>query len=97
MNPRHWHPSTGRRPGPNRIDPSCAPGGVVLHLYAYPTARLLVTRHLVGELMEREEDIDRLSALDIAAAEQMWTPDEHGLALVVFHGDTGERLMIETG
>ena len=97
MNQRNRHPSAGRRPGPPSIDPSRAPGGFVLHLYAYPTGRLLVTRHLVGELMEREADVDRLSAMDIADAERMWNPDEHGLALVVFHGDTGERLMIEIG
>jgi hypothetical protein len=96
MNPRHWHPSAGRRPGPPNIDPARAPGGVVLHLYAIPTARLLVARHLVGELMERPEDVNRLSALDIAEAERMWNPDEHGLALVVYDGDTGNRLMIET-
>lgn len=96
MNPRNWHPSAGRRPGPPHIDAARAPGGIVVHLYAIPTGRLLVTADIVGELMERADDMDRIAARDIAAAERMRTDDEPGLALVVFHGDTGARMLIES-
>jgi len=96
MTRQRWHPSRGplTRPGPPFIDEARAPGGVVLHVYAVPSGRLLVTRHLVGELLERGEDVDRLAELDVDEAGRLCNVDEYALCLVAYDGDTGERLHI---
>ncbi len=75
------------RPGPASIEPGCAPGGVVFHVYAVPTERLLLTRAARTEA-EAAYYAGRDSADVIAALH----PFERGVCLVAYDGDTGDRL-----
>lgn len=82
-----------RRPGPPWIERDAAPGGIVLHVYAlegpHMIPRLLLVRPLVDHAAAEAtapDDGDLVSRM-IAAD----TP----IVLVVYDGDTGERLKPE--
>jgi hypothetical protein len=77
------------RPGPPAILPRSAPGGVVVHVYAVPSGRLLVVQSI-----EAGTYSDKLPE---QAAEQAWSlleavePGADGVCLVAYDGDSGER------
>lgn len=74
------------RPGPPCIDPDVAPGGIVFHVYAVPTGRLLL-RDTVTDLDEAGPAAERAAEdamLELRA-------DEQALCLVAYDGDTGQR------
>lgn len=74
------------RPGPPTIDPNTAPGGVVIHVYAVPTSRLLhtSTATTIAEAAWR-------AGLDADAAIAALVDGEDALCLVAYDGDTGNR------
>lgn len=75
------------RPGPASIPPDEMPGGVVIHVYSVPTCRLLLTRHA-----HDRDDVERHAADDAAQTDAMLWPDDVGVCLVAYDGDTGERM-----
>jgi hypothetical protein len=76
------------RPGPPSIGPGIMPGGVVIQVYSVPTQRLLVTRHA-----RDQDEVERYAVADAAAAERRMWPDDVGVCLVAYDGDTGERMI----
>jgi hypothetical protein len=85
------------QPGPPAIDPDLAPGGIVFHAYAVPTERLLNIRHISQSDVERDGwDLVRQAAIDDAdnAALELRV-DELAVCLVMYDGDTGERIAPE--
>lgn len=75
------------RPGPRSIPPDEMPGGVVIHVYSVPTCRLLLTRHA-----HDRDDVERHAEADAAQTADMLWPDDAGVCLVAYDGDTGERM-----
>jgi hypothetical protein len=75
------------RPGPPSLAPELVPGGVVIHVYSVPTQRLLVIR-----LAHDRADVARHAEADAAEAEALMWPDDLGVCLVAYDGDTGERI-----
>jgi len=71
-------------PGPEWVLPDMCPGGIVLHAYAVPTARLLLVRHLQS-IAEAE------STAEADADACVLLPGETAVCLVSYDGDTGER------
>ena len=72
-------------PGPERLDPDQCPDGLVAHVYAIPTERLLFTRHLTFD-NPGDGEADALEASVLLNA------DEEGTCIVFFDGDTGHRI-----
>jgi hypothetical protein len=72
------------RPGPSSIEPGAAPGGVVIHLYAVPTGRLIGVDHLLPD-----DDIAAAATLAVATA------DDTDVCLVGYDGDTGARYTVD--
>lgn len=68
------------RPGPAQIEPSALPGGIISHVYAIPTNRLVAVFIDPAEV-STWDDSDALN------------PGENGICLVFYDGDTGERLV----
>lgn len=82
------------RPGPARLEPGCAPNGWVFQIYAVPAnrspnARLLMERALTTNEAGTEGILGERDAEDAVA---MLRPDEEGICIVTYDGDTGERL-----
>lgn len=71
------------RPGPARIEPDQAPGGLVVHVYSVPSCVLLLERRLpdLAAVLAHAHDDGELvfSATDECC-------------LVAYDGDTGERM-----
>lgn len=75
------------RPGPPRLAAGLMPGGVIIHVYAVPTARLLLTR-----LAHDQAEVERHAIADAQLADaQLWA-DDIGVCLVAYDGDTGDRM-----
>ncbi len=74
-------------PGPDAIPPGTAPGGIVFHVYAVPSCRL-VARSVVtpGDDVEREAGRAVEEAADAAGDE--------AFCLVAYDGDHGGRVSI---
>lgn len=72
------------RPGPDHIEPSSAPGGVVVHVYGRDGRRLL--ERTLCDL----DDIDNAST-DAFEVELLLAPGE-SMCIVVYDGDTGVRV-----
>lgn len=75
-------------PGPDRIEPSQHPGGVVIHIYAATDPPLLVTTHKLGP----GDDIEAAAEGDAAAFDAFTAGPS---CLVAYDGDTGERFPAE--
>jgi hypothetical protein len=75
------------RPGPERLAPAVAPGGVVLHVYDARGTRLLARTLTPTDEPELLGALDAERIGDLMRAAQRDGP----LVLVVFDGDTGER------
>ncbi len=73
------------RPGPERIDPDQAPGGIVVQLYGTNDSRLLLERAL------NNEKTAVLAEGDAVAVAIQLRPGE-AICVVTFDGDTGERI-----
>ena len=73
-------------PGPPSIDADSAPGGVVIHVYAVPTNRLLITSRAttMAEAAYR-------AGLDGPAAMDALREGEEAVCLVAYDGDSGTR------
>jgi hypothetical protein len=84
--PRHL-PVDYVRPGPPTIDPDRCPDGVVIHVYAVPTERLLLVRYALATDPLTTDQIEA----DAEDAEMALRADEHGFCLVAYDGDTGRR------
>ena len=78
------------RPGPTTIPAQACPAGLVIHVYAVPTKRLLAVS-FVSSYAEALVDAQR--AAD--AAYTAMRPNEEGVCLVAYDGDTGERMVWE--
>ena len=78
------------RPGPPTLDPGAAPGGVVIHVYGVPSGHLL-TCSAVTNLAH----VEAIARADAARAESLADPDDDGLCLVAYDGDTGARYTAE--
>ena len=77
------------RPGPARIDPGEAVGGIVVHIYAVPSCDLLHVGRLPGSVPpDRVVDLI-VDDVDIAMR-KCEAYDE--VCIVMFDGDTGDRL-----
>lgn len=74
------------RPGPARLERNRCPGGIVVHVYAVPSGRLLLVAHL-----SPNDPIEQLAAADVRATFDALAADEDGVCLVAFDGDSGER------
>lgn len=75
-------------PGPASIEPKACPGGVVVHVYAVPTQRLLLQRHLRTQMpIEHAAELD----YDDCSRRLRDEDGEYGLCLVAYDGDTGHR------
>lgn len=73
-----------RRPGPDRIGEGESPGGLVFYFYAIvPEERLL----RVSKVQPGEEE-----SAAIADADEMTRLGLEAVCLVIFDGDSGERL-----
>ena len=84
MMPNEFHP------GPATIGPGCNPGGVVIHIYGAPSAKLLTISH-VGILSSAAWQ----AGLDHDKAQARLPKSDVGFCLVAFDGDTGERFTAE--
>jgi hypothetical protein len=73
------------RPGPPTIDAGRCPGGVVFHVYAVPTERLLLTRYATDSITAADIEADADAATLALRA------DEHAVCLVAYDGDDGGR------
>lgn len=73
------------RPGPSRIPEGAAPHGVVLHVYGQD-GRLLLERPIAP----RSKAVE-LAPADAADVKRQLGPHE-ALCIVVFDGDSGERV-----
>ena len=85
------------RPGPPWIPRNQCPGGLVLHVYAidvsagpFAHARLLLVRSLVDVM-----DAETHAQIDGDLVASMIVAGEEPIVLVVYDGDTGERLKPE--
>lgn len=75
------------RPGPTAIEPGRMPGGVVIHVYSVPTQRLLVER-----LAHSENEVEQYAGIDAAIADATMWPEDVGVCIVVYDGDSGKRM-----
>jgi hypothetical protein len=78
------------RPGPASIEPGAAPGGVVIHVYAVPSARLLIESHATTLA-----DAAYRAGLDADDVTAQLRADDAGVCLVAYDGDTGARYTAE--
>jgi hypothetical protein len=76
------------RPGPARILPDQAPGGVVVHVYAIPTEELLTTSVIPLERLAVAGAVERAAEAAAEVAAQRAT----STCLVAYDGDSGERM-----
>jgi len=84
-------PVTGEvvRPGPPFIDRDQCPNGLVIHIYAVPTAELLAVSNVHSGM-----DLEAVANRDRVAASDQWQGD---VCLVIFDGDTGKRFFTDLG
>jgi hypothetical protein len=75
------------RPGPASIPADAWPGGVVIHIYAVPSSRLVLVSKLADLV-----DVDARAEADADAAVARLHPGERDICLVAYDGDTGERI-----
>ena len=75
------------RPGPASIAAGVAPGGIVCHVYAVPTCELLYV-----SACSHDAETQALADADAVVALLGEWPGLDGVCLVVYDGDTGERL-----
>lgn len=75
------------RPGPTALAPGLIPGGVVIHVYSVPTQRLILTR-----LAHDRDDVERHAEADALLSDAALWPDDVGVCLVAYDGDTGKRM-----
>ena len=76
------------RPGPERVAPGLAPGGLVVHIYGEHGQRVAEQR-LAGDVTD--EDLDRLADVTAAATTAALAEGE-ACCVVTYDGDTGERV-----
>jgi hypothetical protein len=74
-----------RRPGPASIAPDLEPDGMVIHVYAVPSERLLLVSHL------NADNVSDVGAVDADAAFAALYAGEDAVCIVAYDGDTGER------
>lgn len=77
------------RPGPTSIGAGEAVGGLVVHVYSVPDCELLHVGKLNGFLSD--EDVERVILDDVTAAAAA-VADHRQVCLVMYDGDSGERL-----
>lgn len=75
------------RPGPARIAPGAAPGGVVVHGYSVPGDRLIFTQAIPASWSEDEADLAARWNFEEAMADPA-----DGVCLVGYDGDSGVRM-----
>jgi hypothetical protein len=73
-------------PGPDRIEPGLAPGGIVAHWYD-PDGGLLMVRNLPGESAAGPVEI--WGRVDLA---RVFRAADDDVCLVVYDGDDGRRI-----
>lgn len=75
------------RPGPLRIEPGRRPDGVVIHVYAVPTQRLLA-------ITTAKTEAEAAYAAGMTADQTLaaMRDDEDAVCLVAYDGDTGDRM-----
>lgn len=78
-------------PGPPAIEPGICQNGIVVHIYALPSRRL-VTVHRARTASEANYTAN----LDACRSISSLTVDEDSMYLVAYDGDTGERLAMGT-
>lgn len=76
------------RPGPHKLPPGRAPGGVVLRLYGTRYERLLTERIMPGGADDEAVEADATAAAEMV--NERLAPDE-GVVIVVYDGDSGRR------
>ena len=79
-------------PGPPSIDPNVCPDGLVLHVYAVPADRSDNTRFLFDRALLPNMDNIMEAIDDRERAESMLLPSEDALCLVIYDGDSGQRI-----
>lgn len=72
------------RPGPDRIPFGRAPGGYVWHVYRVPTGELLSVA-----VLGPDADLGETAAAQVAEM-----GDAREVCVVIFDGDTGERVLL---
>jgi hypothetical protein len=77
-------------PGPKRIGPGCHPGGVVIHVYGAPSAKLLTVTHLSAA-----DSAQFQASIDHDKAQARLPKHDVGFCLVAFDGDDGHRFTAE--
>ena len=76
------------RPGPDALPAGLCPGGVIVHVYAVPSCRLLVERELThADTVDVAARADSILAWTLA--DQL---DADAVCLVAYDGDTGARM-----
>jgi hypothetical protein len=70
------------RPGPERLAPGLAPGGVIVHVYNLAGECLLESRMIPGDLIEAQAEADADRVAELAAGD---------VVLVAYDGDDGAR------
>ena len=73
-----------RRPGPASLAPNLEPDGMVIHVYAVPSERLLLVSHVNAGNAD-------LGAVDADAVFAALAAGESAVCIVAYDGDTGER------
>jgi hypothetical protein len=73
------------RPGPVRLLPGLAPGGLVVRVYTLADEMLLEDRLTID--MDLEERAERSASFVAALTDECY--------IVVYDGDTGERVSVE--
>jgi hypothetical protein len=76
------------RPGPERIGAGACPGGIVVHVYAAPSNRLMHVSPIAADA-----DIETIAGLDVDATEHALFEGEEGMCLVAYDGDSGRRML----
>jgi hypothetical protein len=80
-------------PGPTWIDPSTAPGGIVLHCYSVPDQQLLFVQALCAGADVDEVGVEAfVEQRATQGAELAEAAGAVNVCLVAYDGDTGERI-----
>lgn len=77
-------------PGPPTIEPRSKPGGVVVHVYGYPSGTFLVeSAAATGAQATFNAGLDHDRAAELLPA------GDRGFCLVAYDGDSGDRYAAE--
>jgi hypothetical protein len=82
-----FDPPVRIRPGPDAIDPSRAPGGIVIQVYDHTGALILERALSTGDDAQRHAEPDA----ELVADRMRYRGD---VCMVVYDGDTGARMPI---